>query len=88
MLTAHNSAIIKNDLQTRYKQMEEDLKSKIDEIHKALVGSDLHPEGLICKVEKMAKKVDYHDLLFKIGAGIIAVLTGLIAFWNDLKTLF
>ena len=60
----------------------------IEDIHDALVGNDYNDEGLIKKVSKIECKVDRHDLFFKIGAGIVAVLTGVVAFWNDIKTLF
>ena len=60
----------------------------IEDIHTALVGNDYNDEGLIKKVSKIETKVNTHDTMFKVGAGIIAFLTGVAAFWNDIKSIF
>ena len=60
----------------------------IEDIHTALVGNDYNDEGLIKKVCKIETKVERHDLLFKIGSGIVVFLAGIAAFWNDIKSVF
>lgn len=68
--------------------MDDKYTKMIEDIHEALVGNDYNDEGLIKKVCKIENKVNQHDTLFKIGAGIIAFLTGVAAFWNDIKSAF
>ena len=68
--------------------MEADYKKKIDDIHAALVGSELIKPGLIEKVDCHEKQLKNHDLYFGIVGGVFTIAAAVVAFWNDIKSIF
>ena len=69
-------------------QFQEKHERLLKDIHTALVGDELHPNGLIPKVEKIEKKVDKHDLYFRIGLGLFSASGLILIFWTNIKTIF
>ena len=67
-------------------EMEERHIKMIEQIYHVVVGNEeFKQKGLIERVDIVEKKTDKHDLLFKIGAGLIGLIVGLAAFWNNIK---
>jgi hypothetical protein len=56
----------------------------LERIYNEFVG-DEYTEGVIHKVQKNTKKLNQHDLYFKIGIGIIVVLSFLFTFIESAK---
>lgn len=68
--------------------MEEKHIKMIEDIRDALLGNDYNDEGLIKQVGKIKTKVDQHDILFKVGAALMILVSSIAAFWNDIKSVF
>ena len=67
---------------------DDDLKQKVDEIHKALVGDQYREESYLKKVDRHDKKLVQHDSYFYMFAGAYFLLVFLFAYGDKILSLF
>ena len=67
--------------------MTKDHEKMIERIYSEIVGDEYTP-GLIPRVDRLEKKVDNQDIKFKVGAGIVTILTTILLFFEQIKKIF
>jgi hypothetical protein len=66
--------------------MTKDHEKMIERIYSEIVG-DEYTDGLIPRVDRLEKKVDNQDIKFKVGAGLIAAISTIVLFFEQIKEL-